>query len=581
MKKKFAIVLSMIFCVAFAFAGCDLFALNNAKYLSAPVAQIQYNLDNGKKHTITITREELIQAQNRYGETLSNSGKTGKAAVDYLVDYLINQKVTIHETQNLIDQGEILSTAAQKDEYYNDVWENTYDSLLQILADYEASVIDDWNLTTPSEIEEEESTVKTFEEYQKQAEIIKGSDGEWFVHVLDNEEHKTINHTYTDDEDATLTAIKAAYTDKVDSSTVLTEAQKRYMNDLKDYAKSKGQSTKAIKVWDNEVKRVYEIMKDNAYLELYSEYLEGEIGKSSISVNDIFSYIQENMKYSYTKYSLDTEAFKNDILSNRASMHYVLDEDKFNLGEYFYVSHILVKFTDEQKAKLTDLNNALKAGEDANVISAERKKVIDATKVKLNGEATSMTISELYDRLQNDLEGKNAEQKTEIFRDYVFNYSEDDGNKNAEYEYIVGTEDSKMVTSFTNVARQLHDEGQGQFGDILWNYDEYLSLAHSEVENEYGIHILFYAGAVENVFEINENNFETFSLTNATGAVLESNIEKIQEFKLTKFNTKTIFDKAYESLVNDDIAYLQTLNLSALKADAKITTYPKNISALY
>jgi len=63
--------------------------------------------------------------------------------------------------------------------------------------------------------------------------------------------------------------------------------------------------------------------------------------------------------------------------------------------------------------------------------------------------------------------------------------------------------------------------------------------------------------------------------------VLESNIEKIQEFKLTEFNTKTIFDKAYESLVNDDIAYLQTLNLSALKADAKITTYPKNISALY
>ena len=92
---------------------------------------------------------------------------------------------------------------------------------------------------------------------------------------------------------------------------------------------------------------------------------------------------------------------------------------------------------------------------------------------------------------------------------------------------------------------------------------------------------MFYAGAVENVFEINENNFESFSLTNATGETLEANIERIQTFKLTEFNTKTIFDLVYEKLVSDDIAYLQTLNLNALKDDAKITTYPKNISALY
>ena len=571
----------MIFCAVFAFAGCDLFALNNAKYLNAPVAQIEYRQDNGKKHTIKITREELIQAQNRHGETLSNNGKTGKEAVNYLVDYLIDQKVTIYETQNLINDGQILATATEKDEYYNKVWENTYDALLQILADYEKAVINDWNLTTPSELEAEEDTAKTFIEYEKQAEIIKDAAGEWYVHVLDNQENVTINHTYTDDEETTLTAIKSAYSDKINSSTVLKEAQKRYMNDLKDYAKEKNLSTKATKVWDSEVKRVYNIMKDNAYIDLYSEYLQGEIGKSNISVNDIFSYLQENMKYSYTKYSLDTNAFKTDILSNRKDMFYVLNEEKFDLGEYFYVSHILAKFSDEQKTALADLDKALKAGEDPNVIKEERRKVIDATKVKVNGEVTSMTIGELYEQLQNDFNGKTKEQKVEIFRNYVFNYSEDNGNKNAEYEYIVGTEDSQMVTSFTNVARELYNEGQGELGDIMWNYDEYLSLSHSEVENEYGIHILFYVGEVNNVFEITESNFETFSLTNATGDVLESNIEKIQNFKLTEFNTKTIFDLVYEKLVNDDIAYLQTLNINSLKADAKITTYPKNISALY
>ena len=90
-------------------------------------------------------------------------------------------------------------------------------------------------------------------------------------------------------------------------------------------------------------------------------------------------------------------------------------------------------------------------------------------------------------------------------------------------------------------------------------------------------HILFYVDKVTNLFEINQNNFETFSLTSATGEALEANIEKIQTTLLTPFNTKTVFDLAYENMVNDDLTYLQTLNVNALKNDLKITKFPKNI----
>jgi hypothetical protein len=99
------------------------------------------------------------------------------------------------------------------------------------------------------------------------------------------------------------------------------------------------------------------------------------------------------------------------------------------------------------------------------------------------------------------------------------------------------------------------------------------------VESTYGVHILIYLGPVQNLYNVTD--IDNFSITDATGEELESIINTLTTTRLSNLNTKTWFDLVYEKLVNDDIAYLQTLNINSLKADAKITTYPKNISALY
>lgn len=93
---------------------------------------------------------------------------------------------------------------------------NTYDSLLQILAGYNRYKRLGLNLRN----NRRRVNCKTFEEYEKQVENNQGQDGEWYIHVLDKEENPTINHTYVDDESATIISIKSAYADKVDSSTV-------------------------------------------------------------------------------------------------------------------------------------------------------------------------------------------------------------------------------------------------------------------------------------------------------------------------------------------------------------------------
>ena len=123
---------------------------------------------------------------------------------------------------------------------------------------------------------------------------------------------------------------------------------------------------------------------------------------------------------------------------------------------------------------------------------------------------------------------------------------------NAEYAYVIGTEESRMVESFTNTSRDLHEKGV---------YGEISGL----VVSEYGVHIIFYMGGINNQFEI--DNAAEFKLE-------ESDIEKLVSKKLNEFNNKTLFDKVFEQLSADNYSIFENMNLNVIKKDIKITEYP-------
>ena len=106
-----------------------------------------------------------------------------------------------------------------------------------------------------------------------------------------------------------------------------------------------------------------------------------------------------------------------------------------------------------------------------------------------------------------------------------------------------------MVESFTEDARKLNE--QGVFG----------SISTKLVASEYGVHILFYGGKVENLFTV--SNVSTFNLT-------DSDIEVLTNAKLSALNNKTVFDKVFELLSDDNYSIFENMNLNVLKKDLKI-----------
>ena len=178
--------------------------------------------------------------------------------------------------------------------------------------------------------------------------------------------------------------------------------------------------------------------------------------------------------------------------------------------------------------------------------------VMDTTTGEVVSER-SISANKVLSNLQADLaKCTTDEQKTQVFKDYIYTYNEDGGIMNAEYAYVIGTEESRMVESFTNASRDLHE--QGVYGEIS-----------GLVVSEYGVHIIFYMGGIENPIEI--NSIVDFKMK-------ESDIEKLASKKLNEFNNKTLFDKVFEQLSSDNYSIFENMNLNVLKKDIKITEYP-------
>lgn len=565
MKKRLPLLLVAVFALSVVLSGCNLFTMDKNAYYNQVVASVTIPEEDGKSTTLTINKEELMQAHNRYYETLSQNGYSGQALIDYLVDLLIDQKIVINEVTKLINDNKIVITNNDK----NEIWTSTYENMEGLLKDYENVVLEDWDLPQPSAPDAEENTQTGFTPFQKSAEIVNVA-GEWKIKLIDNTQNVQKPLIYNESDGVVNTVIEKL-DEYIASSQVAIEAQKRYIADLKAYQSGRGFSTKAEDIWQSEVARVYQSVLDNKYLTLYTDYLESDSQNtedkySVIDVNDIFKFLESKVKSNYTKYTTSPSTFNTDILQNRSEVYYVLDDQ--DLGEYFYVSHILVKFEDGLFDNIDAmLNNGMI---DQATYDNMRETLIANTNVKSYGEEVEgYSVNQFYNVFKEAMDNaQTVQDKVDVFNEYMYEYNEDTGNKNQDFDYVIGTKDSQMVESFNEAARALYNDGNGQVGEIS-----------GMVESEYGIHILVYLGPVENWFAVDDIN--TFSLTSQTGEDLERNIEYITTTKLSHLNTKTIFDYVFSKLSTSNVSILEILNLNSIKHDVSITKFPHTFTDLY
>ena len=562
MKKRLSLVLVSVLGVTTLLSGCNLFQMDKRAYYEQPVATVSYTAKNNSSEKIVITKEDLMQAYSRYGQTLQQNGYSGKDLVDYIVDLLVDQKIVYNEVQALIDAGQI----SLQNNDHNEIWETTYNNMLGLLQDYEADVIEDWKIPEPEAPEDDAEEKTEYKAYQPKAQIVKVGE-DWKIQIIDNSDNSQDELIFNASQ-GVATSVETELEKRINSSKIAKEAQQRYIYDLKQYQKGRGFSTKNADIWTAEIERVYEEVRQNKYLSLYTEYLQkaDETQYSIVDVNDVFKYLESKIKSNYIKYSVNSSAFNDDILGNRAETFYIKQDAE--LGESFYVSHILVK-CDE--AQFTALDDALKNGYITQAdYDNRRDQLVSQTLAKSYGEPVEgYTVEDLYADFHSAINSAGTTQaKLDVFNEYMYKYNEDTGNKGQDFDYVIGTLSSKMVDEFNEAARALYNNGNGQIGDIS-----------GMVESTYGVHILIYLGPVENLFNVTD--IDTFSLTDATGDELAANIQKITSTSLSALNTKTVFDLVYEKLMKDNVSMLEMLNLNTLKADTKITKYPSHYSDLY
>lgn len=564
-KKRIIGVLCMVICACLLMTGCGLWKLNQDRYLSRTVATVDDD--------IVVTKEDLLTTYNQYAATLINNYKyTNEKAIEYCIDLLINKKIMLKKAK------EIYPNLTDKE--LSKCWKDTYDTMNEILADYESAVKVDWDIKDDDKKEDtagstdSSSTSTAYKAYEKKAKLVQNADGVWEIQTIPEEDELADVEVIEGGADKFLTTYRV-----VTREDVSKEALKRYIKALKK--NEEGRTFEGENAYSDDavlnraINRVYTQIEESYYLSKLKKHL---VKDTSVSVEQILNAYKEKLISAYTKYGVGSGDFGTDILNSAENMYYVPENAQ---GKFFYVSHFLVKFNTEEQAQVDDLKEQMKQGY---IAQSEYDMGVEAIVANMKatvyddeGKATDtqVLVKDLIASLNAEMAGKSQEEKTEIFRQYLYKYNEDTSFNNKEYPYVVGDEKSTMVESFTNAARKLHrpnDENKevlGKIGDIS-----------GIVPSEYGIHILMYCGEVQNLFDINKNNANEFEFTDKAtydeeGNMIEASIKILYDTLLNACNNKTIFDKLYDEVFKDNYSVFESAYLQSLKQGSTIKIYKK------
>ena len=535
-KKITTLLLCFVMAFAFLLSGCSLFPKNMDAYLNKSVCTLTYK--DGQKEEITT--EVFINAFNSYGYSLVQNGTSYEDAKEQTMEVLVSRYVLLHEAKKVV-------TVSQDEE--KKVLEDVYTSLNSTLSSYVTNVRTEWEIDEPSSSEEEESDVVVYTPYEKTAEIVF-VDGEYKIKLKDTEkETQTSNFASLD---AVLAEFKnyATKEDNTSGTKIRKEAYRRFLSQLKRNEEGRGLSKDNDSILKRYAEKLYDSTKENLLVTKLEEYYKTEEGYSTISVRQVLNKYKTLLLQSKFKYDTNPSEFSNAMLNSFSDVYYILND------EFFFVSHILLKFSDAEQAEYDALQTEYENGYiSRGVYNSRLNELVAQIKVSPRNsdgtvdENTKVSASKVLSDLKMELASKSTDaEKAEVFKTYMYRYGGDPGTQNAEYPYVIGKNDSSMVESFTDASRELDEAG---------NFAGISDL----VASQYGVHIIFYEGKVVNLFEVSD--VSTFELK-------DEDILKLDAKLLNPLNNKTMFDKIFEMLSNDKYSIFENMNLNVLKKDMQI-----------
>lgn len=538
MKKLFSILLLILVAGASLLSGCDLVSLNEYKYYNTVVIKVG---------DVEVTKETLIQRFNNIGAQYVEDGYTVKQAMQITVDSIINRELVLAHAKETL--GEL--TQNQK----NDVWQSVYDSVNERLKEIEGQIKAEWNVVYLNMEEEvEEKTYPTFAPYEKKVTIVESE----FVRVEEDEEdlEDPIGSFTREnfDENVDWVATGKTYAD------LQQEAWKRYVRNLKNIEDWKNLSTIDSEVFDRELNRLYDIFEGNKYVELLEKHFNNNLAIDNVAV--VQKYI-ELVQDSFAKYGFVDEQ-GNVAESAMEAYHTAMGSDAKTVyyhpnsgSEYIYISHILIKYTDEQSAQIKAIKDRRAQNEIDDVqMNIELEAINTQLAAKVRNEegkevGESILANDILQEIENALLlGNTREEKAQIFNEFIYKYNQDDGMFNAEMPYVVNLDtevQDKMVKPFADASRALYV--QNNAGGVMSGL----------VLSEFGYHIIFYSKPVENIIHYND-------LLNITP-------ETLYNTAISLAGDKTMYDKMYDTVTRRSYNNYQTGLINQMKSETEVTIY--------
>lgn len=578
MKSKIKVFLMcfVLLCMSL-FAGCSLVETNNNKLYNAVVADI-YNKE-GKK-VAEISNRELISGYESYGNMYVQYYNYTKAqAVDMTLKQLENRKIVILEAEKLFnvnyETGEGLD---EKEKGY--IYDQTVESLYANLKNYYDKV-----LGTTEEEEKDEDEIK-FEGYSKNVTLDYDENGNYVIKKLNVKDGLLDGYRPTNNilksfyNEAEKAEIYDNFIEKGFSSDDYQKALKYYLIDLKSAEYGMNLTTDAKSMFEREIERLYKVNYENYIVQKYSENNKksGEI--ASVTTDDILKLYSSKVRASYTKYAIEKDGnYGENVSSSLNDVYYFRGDEEAN--KYFTVANILFKFDDAQTARYEEINKKLSESEvydeyesDLNALYSQIKPVIrqlnEDTGIyeEIDNDFNLSVNDIIYDKIQIAL--KNAQTTGDVgyigdtINNYIYTYNEDTGMFNAKSNYVIGVDkDGKAVSSFVEefneAGLKLYNNGRGKIGDM--------EVARSS----FGIHVLVYTGACENLFDGIDETFELGG--NAGSEEGEHAISVLANTRVNMLVDKTYLDLLYDEIYQDNYAFFEQANINFLRENYEIKVY--------
>ncbi len=555
--KKILTVICAMFLSMFMFAGCNLIEINKAKYYNQIVISVELKDGYGEDYNDYIekyTKKDLINAYYNYAYNYVSNGQIkASEGMNYAINNMVNVDLLYkYIKKNYFDNPnyDIQFTDADR----NEVKLKVYDAIQEQITSLEKEVYEEWNYnyTNQDDLSEDkvESLRKAYEAYDSKVlmtnikvdVVVEGSTTEVEKQAIilnPNQLTKTYDTRVAGD----------TFKQQISDPEVSKEAYTRYIKQLQEAAKAEGAKTGEQEVLNAEIERLTKSYTRSEYISIFEKWYNINYNFTYNAKNNVYvlndSVKQAVVDYFKERYTAQKNQYENDESAYHTAMAGDSIDDiyyHYNSGnEYMYVSHILMKFSDAQKAEITELKNKLSAHKITQEnYDARVKEIANRTVVtyEIDGKKYTSNALEVTNKIKNyvnkaQYKGKTGEElelalneRAKLFNDMIYLYNDDEGIMNKDFAYVVNLDTEvkdKMVKEFADTARKLNKEQEeGALSDM--------------VITEYGVHILYHAGIVKNV--VSDIN----SLT----------AEDLMSVKTQRSSNKTIFAKIYDTVATEN-----------------------------